>query len=64
MYYTKHIAPSHMVSNLINIRNVSINPSWHNASPIYQLFMVFLVTHKTQESVFPYFIHTVKYVDN
>ena len=26
--------------------------------------MVFLVTHETQESVFPYFIHTVKYVDN
>ena len=33
MYYTKHIAPSHMVPNLINMCNVSINLSWHNASP-------------------------------
>ena len=26
--------------------------------------MVFLVTHETQESLFPYFIYKVKYVDN
>ena len=26
--------------------------------------MVFLVTHETQESVFPYFIHKVTHVDN
>ena len=35
----------------------------HNC-PIYQLFKVFLVTHETQESVFPYFIQTINYVEN